>query len=160
MGTATTDAINVSGFTPAQIRTAYGLNNLSADASGKALDGSGQTIALIEAYDDPLIFQDLDDFDAQFGTTFNGPTLADQYGRASSFLTVVNQEGKDSPLPSVDPAGPGENWEGEEMLDVEWALPWPRGRRSLLWSAIARIPRTLMLAPAWRPACREFRWSR
>ena len=33
-------------YTPAQIRTAYGINNLS-------LDGTGQTIAIVDAYDDP-----------------------------------------------------------------------------------------------------------
>ena len=79
-------------YTPAQIRTAYGINNLS-------LDGTGQTIAIVDAYDDPAIFQALDTFDSQFGATASGPTLYDQYGPASSFLTVLNQDGQTTPLP-------------------------------------------------------------
>jgi hypothetical protein len=71
-------------YTPAQIRSAYGINNLS-------LDGSGQTIAIVEAYADPAIYQALDAFDGQFGLTSSGPRLYDQYGPASSFLSVVNR---------------------------------------------------------------------
>ena len=74
-------------YTPAQIRTAYGINNLS-------LDGTGQTIAIVDAYDDPQIYQALDTFDGQFGLTTSGPTLYQQYGAATSFLTVLNQNGQ------------------------------------------------------------------
>jgi len=49
-------------YTPAEIRDAYGINNLS-------LDGAGQTIAIVDAYDNPSIFQALDTFDLQFGVT-------------------------------------------------------------------------------------------
>jgi hypothetical protein len=111
-----------SGYTPAQIRTAYEINNITFN--GNPGDGTGQTIAIVDAYDDPTIFGDLDLFDNQFGTTTDGPTLYNQYGAASSFLTVVNQNGAASPLPPTDPgnlySGPG-GWEGEEALDVEWA---------------------------------------
>ena len=55
-------------YTPAQIRAAYGINTLS-------LDGTGQTIAIVDAYDDPSIYQALDAFDSQFGLTASGPTL-------------------------------------------------------------------------------------
>ena len=74
-------------YTPAQIRTAYGINSLS-------LDGTGQTIAIVDAYDDPAIAQALDTYDSQFGLTSSGPTLYQQYGPASSFLTVLNQNGQ------------------------------------------------------------------
>ena len=37
-------------YTPAQVRAAYGISSLS-------LDGTGQTIAIVDAYDDPNIFQ-------------------------------------------------------------------------------------------------------
>ena len=97
-------------YTPSEIRTAYGLNSLS-------LDGSGQTIAIVDAYDNPAIFQTLDAFDNQFGLTEAGQTLAQQYGNASSFLTVLNQSGQNSNLPSLDSTG---GWEAEEALDVEW----------------------------------------
>ncbi len=101
-------------YTPAQIRTAYGLNDLS-------LDGTGQTIAIVDAYDDPAIYQALDTFDLQFGLTASSPNLFQQYGPASSFLTVLNQAGQNTNLPITDPTGAGTgNWEMEEALDVEW----------------------------------------
>ncbi len=108
-------------YTPAQIRSAYGVNNLT-------LDGAGQTIAIVNAYDNPAIYQALDTFDAQFGVTASGPTLYDQYGPSSSFLSVVNESGQAAPLPATDPAGPGTvNWEVEESLDLEWAHALGRG---------------------------------
>ena len=102
-------------YSPAQIRTAYGINNLS-------LDGTGQTIAIVDAYDNPAIYQALDAFDAEFGLTSSGSTLDQLYGPASSFLTVVNQRGETTSLPATDPAGAGAtHWEMEAALDVEWA---------------------------------------
>ena len=102
-------------YTPAQIRSAYGISSLSED-------GTGQTIAIVNAYSDPSIDQAVDDFDAQFALTDAGPSLDDQYGPASWFLAVLNQDGQATALPSTDPSGPGNtNWEIEEALDVEWA---------------------------------------
>jgi Bacterial Ig-like domain (group 3) len=102
-------------YSPNQVRDAYGINTLS-------LDGTGQTIAIVDAYDAPAIFQAVDAFDSQFSLTDSGPTLYAQYGPASSFLTVLNQYGQATSLPSTDPNGPGtDNWEVEEALDVEWA---------------------------------------
>ena len=91
-------------YTPAQVRAAYGINSL-------ALDGTGQTIAIVGAYDDPNIFQALDSYDAQFGITSGGPTLYGQYGAASSFLSVLDQNGDGGSLPGTDPTG---GWEVEE----------------------------------------------
>ena len=51
-GNAIANALSLSSpagtvaYSPAQIRAAYGINNL-------ALDGTGQTIAIVDAYDDP-----------------------------------------------------------------------------------------------------------
>jgi subtilase family serine protease len=104
------NANGASAFAPAQIRTAYGINSL-------AQDGTGQTIAIVEAYDDPLIYQALDTFDSQFGLTQFGPNLYNQYGPASTFLTIVNQNGQATSLPGTDPTG---RWESEAALDVEW----------------------------------------
>ena len=122
-------------YTPAQIRSAYGISALSED-------GTGQTIAIVDAYDDPMIYQALDAFDSQFGLTSSVPTLYNQYGPASSFLTVLNQSGQATSLPSTDPNGPGtDNWELEEELDVEWT------------HAIAPAPRS-----SWsRPTANRFR---
>ena len=83
-------------YTPAQIRAAYGIKRRGSDP----LDGTGQTIAIVDAYDDPSIFQSLDAFDSQFGLTASGPTLYAQYGPASSFLTVLNQNGQATSLPN------------------------------------------------------------
>ena len=69
----------VSGYTPAQIRTAYGFNNVSFGST--AADGRGQTIAIIDAYNDPNISGDLAAFDNQFGIA------------APASLKIVNESG-------------------------------------------------------------------
>ncbi len=129
-------------YTPAQIRAAYGISSLS-------LDGTGQTIAIVDAYDDPSIFQALDAFDTQFGLTGSGPTLYAQYGPASSFLTVLNQDGQATSLPSTDPSGPGtDNWEVEEALDVEWAHAIAPGAQIILVEANSQSLSDLMAGVA------------
>ncbi len=129
-------------YSPNQVRTAYGINNV-------ALDGTGQTIAIVDAYDDPSIGQGLDTFDSQFATTSAGPTLYDQYGPAASFLTVVNEAGQASPLPSTDPSGPGtDNWEVEEALDVEWTHAIAPGARIVLVEANSQSLADLMAGVA------------
>src|SRR5262249_12452160 len=55
----------ISGYTPAQIRAAYGFSNLSFGSV--AADGTGQTIAIIDAYNDPNIASDLAAFDKALG---------------------------------------------------------------------------------------------
>jgi hypothetical protein len=133
---------NGPAYTPDQIRTAYGINDLS-------WDGSGQTIAIVDAYDDPNIFQALDTFDSQFGLADSGPTLYDQYGPTSSFLTVLNQDGQTSPLPGTDPQSQdGNNWEVEEELDVEWAHAIAPGAQIVLVEANCQSLANLMTATA------------
>jgi subtilase family serine protease len=102
-----------SGITPAQIRTAYGINNIQFGSVPG--DGTGQTIAIVVPYGDPSIFEDVDGFDKQFGGTTTGPTLYDQYGPAKNFLTVLNQSGQPTPPPSPN------STRLEEAMDVEWA---------------------------------------
>jgi SdrD B-like domain len=98
------------GKTPAQIRKAYGLDNIKFGAITG--DGAGQTIAIVDAYDDPSFVSstaanfassDLHRFDQQFG-------LADP----PSF-TKVSQTGTSS-YPAYN-----SGWAGEIALDVEWA---------------------------------------
>jgi subtilase family serine protease len=90
------------GFTPAQIRAAYGFDQV-------VYTGAGQTIAIIDAYNDPNIVADAATFSRQFGLPlFNvagGPTLR-----------VESQAGSTTALPRTD-AG----WSQEIALDVEWA---------------------------------------
>src|ERR1700733_9708980 len=52
-------------FTPAQIKQAYRFNQIAFN--GVAGDGAGETIAIVDAYDDPNIQSDLNMFDSQFG---------------------------------------------------------------------------------------------
>jgi len=107
------------GYTPQQIRTAYSLNNITF--GGVQGDGTGQTIAIVDAYDDPSFVDSTDsNFSssdlAQFDQTFG---LADP----PSF-TKYNELGQTTNLPGTDPAGAGNlngNWEVEEALDIEWA---------------------------------------
>src|SRR5208282_3388846 len=131
-----------TAYTPAQIRTAYGINNL-------ALDGTGQTIAIVDAYDDPQIYQALDAFDGQFGLTTSGPTLYQQYGPATSFLTVLNQKGQPTSLPGTDPIGQGnDNWEVEEAMDVQWAHAIAPGAKIILVEANSQSLADLMAGAA------------
>lgn len=86
------------GMIPAKARKAYGFDQVSNQ-------GAGQTIAIVDAYDDPNIESDLGVFSSQFSlpacTTANG-----------CFLKVYAQGSK----PSTN-AG----WALEISLDVEWA---------------------------------------
>ena len=90
----------VSGpYSPAQIRHAYGIDQQS-------YDGTGQTIAIIDAYDDPTIAADLNAFDATFFGAATAP--------ASSFFTKVTPPTQQTPVANS-------TWELEIALDVEWA---------------------------------------
>jgi len=97
-----TGGSTVAGYTPAEIRKAYGFDQVRFGDGSVAADGAGQTIAIIDAYNHPNIAADLNVFSTQFG-------LPDAH------LTVVNQAGG-TRLPATD-AG----WAGEIALDVEWA---------------------------------------
>src|SRR5438132_1149218 len=54
-----------AGYSPAQIRHAYGFDQLTKD-------GTGITIGIIDAYDDPTIQSDLNTFSTQFGLPTTG----------------------------------------------------------------------------------------
>jgi hypothetical protein len=129
-------------YSPAQIRAAYGVGALG-------FDGTGLTIAIVDAYDDSAILQAVDAFDSQFGLTNTSPTLYQQYGPASSFLSVLNQYGQATSLPSSDPNGAGtDNWEIEEALDVEWAHAIAPGAQIILVEANSQSISDLMASAA------------
>src|SRR5439155_2023110 len=46
-------------FTPGQIRHAYGFDQITFANGSIVGDGRGQTVAVVDAYDDPFIFSDL-----------------------------------------------------------------------------------------------------
>ncbi len=89
-----------TGYSPAQIRHAYGIDQLSNN-------GAGQTIAIVDAYNAPNIKSDVAAFNSQFGLP--------QFNTGGPTFTVVNQKGGAS-LPRTN-AG----WALEISLDVEWA---------------------------------------
>jgi hypothetical protein len=121
-----------TAYTPAQIRQAYGFDQITFTDNGSPTlgNGTGQTIAIVEAYNDPSIRRDLDAFDSQFSINGGSQTLLQQYGSSSSFLTVVGQNGG-STLPARSNAG----WALETALDVEWAHAIAPGANILLVEA-------------------------
>jgi subtilase family serine protease len=105
---ATNAPWNVKGHTPAQIKGAYTIP--ATFGSGTALDGTGQTVAIIDAYASPTIFQDANQWSInrgipQFGTAGGGTFT--QVVAPGTFTRPQN--------PKQDPQG----WYGEETLDVE-----------------------------------------
>ncbi len=128
-GNSVTNAKPV-GYHPDQIRHAYGFDQINfTGALGKTVrgDGSGQTIAIVDAYDDPKIFSDLDVFDKTFqANNGSASTLYQQYGSSSSFLIKATPQG--TPLVNS-------SWAGETSLDVEWAHAIAPGAKILLVEA-------------------------
>jgi hypothetical protein len=117
----------LSGLTPFQVRHAYGFDQAVFSVDGQAIqgDGTGQTIAIIAAYDHPTIFEDLDRFDQTF--SINGSqSLYDQYGPASAVLTKATPQGQ--PETNAD-------WALEIALDVQWAHAIAPGAKVLLVEA-------------------------
>jgi hypothetical protein len=94
-------------FTPAEIDPAYGVSNISFN--GVSGNGSGQTIAIIDAYNDPNIIADTATFDSYFGLP--------QFNVGEPTLGVLNQTGGTSLPANATPGG----WDVEESLDVQWA---------------------------------------
>jgi hypothetical protein len=92
-----------TGYTPAQIRHAYGFDQITFNNGTIPGDGSGTTIAIVDAYDDPNIANDLHQFDLRFGLP-DPPTF-----------TKVNQNG------GTTPPAANAGWAAEIALDVEWA---------------------------------------
>jgi subtilase family serine protease len=111
-----TSSSTISGYTPDQIKKAYGIDEVSFSNGTVTGDGSGQTIAIVDAYNDPTLSNDLAVFDAEFGI-------------ASANLKVENETGG-STLPSTDGG-----WAGEISLDVEWAHAIAPGARIVLVEA-------------------------
>jgi hypothetical protein len=105
------------GFSPAQIRQAYGFNQIAFQNGTIQGDGTGQTIAIIDAYDQPNLAGDLATFDSTFGIA------------APPSFTKVNETGGSS-LPAAVAS-----WGLEESLDVEWAHAIAPGAKILLVEA-------------------------
>jgi alpha-tubulin suppressor-like RCC1 family protein/Tol biopolymer transport system component len=96
----------ISGYSPAQIRKAYGIDQLAST-------GAGKMIAIIDAYGSPTIQADLQTFNQQFGLP-------------AANLTIAYPGG----TPALN-AG----WAVETALDVEWAHAIAPGANILLVAA-------------------------
>jgi subtilase family serine protease len=112
---------DIQGYTPAQVRHAYGFDQIAGN-------GAGQTIAIVDAFNDPNIANDLATFDSQFGLT------------APPSFRVVNQTGGGN-LPSTD-----SGWAGEISLDVEWAHAMAPAANILLVESNSDLISDLMAA--------------
>ena len=91
----------IFGFHPADLQAAYNLPSMTR--------GAGQTIAVVDAFDDPNAESDLQVYRSEWGL----PTCT----TANGCFRKVNQFGQPSPLPSPDTTG----WSVEESLDVDMA---------------------------------------
>jgi hypothetical protein len=86
------------GLTPADLASAYRYS-----PSG----GSGQTVGIVDAFDDPNLESDLATFDAQYGLV--------ACTAANGCLRKVGETGSSTSLPAADKVG----WSVEITLDVE-----------------------------------------
>ena len=86
--------------TPLYLQQAYDLTALSAT------QGANETVAVVDAYNDPSVASDLSTFRAQSGL----PACT----TASGCFSVINEAGTAVPLPANDAA-----WSVEESLDVD-----------------------------------------
>src|SRR5690348_15228975 len=102
------------GFTPAKVAGAYGFDRLACTTTC----GSGQTIAIVDAYDSPTAESDLAAFSTQFGLP--------QCTSASGCFTKATPQGQ----PTVDGG-----WALEIALDVQWAHAVAPGAKILLVEA-------------------------
>jgi subtilase family serine protease len=102
------------GYSPSEVRTAYGLNALYQQSP--ALDGTGETIVITDAYGSSTLAGDVATFCS--GNFYNLPPVD---------LTIVKAQG----LPS-NPHGPARTWDVETTLDVEWAHAIAPGAKIVL----------------------------
>jgi len=87
-----------TGYGPADLQSAYALPSATA--------GSGQTVAIVDAFDDPTAEQDLADYRSHYGLP---PCTS-----ASGCFRKVNQSGGTLPMPP-----PGADWGLEISLDLD-----------------------------------------
>jgi subtilase family serine protease len=94
---------NICGYSGTQIGGAYGTTKeLTSGVTGK-----GETVAIVDAYDDPTIVADTAKLDAQTGTT---PLTASQFADISPATSAF-----DDKTLCEEPSG----WQAEESIDVQ-----------------------------------------
>ena len=87
------------GYTPAQVRSAYGV-------SQSGMTGKGQTVAIVDAYASPTMRSDANEF---------AKVVADKPFRPGQYQQYLPSTFTDTAADECDAAG----WYGEETLDVE-----------------------------------------
>lgn len=97
-----TDPTSIVCYSPEQMRNAYNITPLLK----AGITGKGKTIVIIDAYQNPLMVQDLANFDTTFGVA------------APPQFTQIAPDG----LTPFDPNDANQvGWAGEIALDVQWA---------------------------------------
>ena len=113
-GTTTVDTFNC-GYTPSQLRSAYGLTALNR----AGVTGQGQTVAIIDAYASPTIVQDANTYAAANGD----PVLT-----GATYQQIVPTPAQFTDQAACQyPSG----WQGEQTLDVESAHALAPGAKLL-----------------------------
>lgn len=105
-GNAKSSATVPYGYGPAQLRGAYNLSGIA---------GSKQTIAVIDAYDDPNVFSDLNTYSAMYGIPTMKSCPVASGSVSSPCFQKVNQKG------TVSYPRPNAGWALETSLDVQTA---------------------------------------
>jgi subtilisin-like proprotein convertase family protein len=105
------------GYSPAQMRHAYGFDQIFFEGGSISGDGTGQTIAIVNAFHTPTALDDLQAFSTEFGLPM-----------PPSF-TQVGQTG------GAPPAGTHTGWALETALDIQWAHALAPGANILLVEA-------------------------
>lgn len=108
----------LSTVMPAQLDSAYGLNAVRFSNGTIPGDGRGQTIAIVDPYNDPTIWTDLWAYDAKNGLAnpllaWNLPAKLNTNGGQPT-MTMLNYAG-------TSPSATNSNWNVEEALDLEMA---------------------------------------
>jgi subtilase family serine protease len=124
-----------TGLSPATIKSAYGFSTSTAA-------GSGKTIAIVDAYDDPTAASDLNVFSQQYGLPL--------CNTANPCFTKVNQTGGTN-LPKAN-AG----WALEISLDVQWAHAIAPGAHILLVEASSNSFTNLLAAEDYAAANAQY----
>jgi subtilase family serine protease len=93
-------------YTPAQIRSAYGVSQITDE-------GKGETIAVVDAFSQPDIASDINKFSTQFGL----PKMDGLSGDPT--LSISTPTGQTPPGPPSN--SDQDDWSIEISLDVEWA---------------------------------------
>ena len=103
----TSFATYLCGYTPSQVQSAYGKNDLGRDKGrDRGADGAGQTVAIIDAYASPTMLSDINSYSASYG-------LPQMTTKSYRQVVPTPAEFSDQEL-CTGPSG----WQPEQSLDV------------------------------------------